>query len=86
MELTQIERQLWNDFQNAVMNSLDKQFSNNNAISNPITMSMMIDSCVDMFALTYCKISHNGISSNRVNEIINAEANLIKRKLKERLF
>lgn len=87
MELTPTERQLWDNFGEAVMGNLNKKIQELSKDDfNPMTVSVIIESTVDLFADTYCNIPHSGIGISRVNEIIRSEANMIKRKLNEKFF
>ncbi|NYI50670.1 hypothetical protein [Macellibacteroides fermentans] len=86
MELTKEEQVLWNNFKEVVMSELEKQFTNNNMEVDFFIMESMIDTTVDLYAYTYSNVPVNGISEERVKQLIFAEASLIKRKVKEMLF
>lgn len=83
MELTTIERKLWDSFGEALWKHLQGQLSNIPQNEDPLTLSMMIESSINMFITVYGKQPHPGISNDRANEIFRGVAYLMKKNIFE---
>lgn len=86
MELTTIERQLWDKFGETLWKSVQEQVNKMPDNADPRVSIMVIESSIDMFAEVYCKLPHPGISSERASEIILGLAYLMKKKFNEKIF